>query len=97
MDPGSAFYDHFRGGEAPSEVAVVSRFRIHDQVAVAVDFFAKYINFWTKVLIFDIFESSYATSWPLQETRKNAQIDAQSELPAVSGCEKLNRKILHVM
>ena len=38
LDPESAFYDHFRGGEAPSKVVVVSRFRIQDQVAVAVDF-----------------------------------------------------------
>ena len=37
LDPESAFYDHFRGGEAPSEVVVVSRFRIQDQMAVAVD------------------------------------------------------------
>ena len=36
MDPGSAFYDHFRGGEAPSDVIVVCRSRIHDQMAVSV-------------------------------------------------------------
>ena len=53
LDSESAFYDHFRGGEAPSEVVVSSRFRIQDQVAVAVDFFAKCKNFWTEVLIFD--------------------------------------------
>ena len=34
-DPGSAFYDHFRGGEAPSEVVVGCRARIMDQVAMA--------------------------------------------------------------
>ena len=34
LDPESAFYDHFRGGEAPSEVVIVCRFRIQDQVAV---------------------------------------------------------------
>ena len=38
LDPESAFYDHFRGGEAPSEVVVVCRFRIQDRVAVATDF-----------------------------------------------------------
>ena len=38
LDPESAFYDHFRGSEAPSEVVVVCRSRIQDQVAVAVDF-----------------------------------------------------------
>ena len=62
MDPESAYYDHFRGGEAPSEVAVVSRFRIHDQVAVAVDFMQNIRTFgqkflyltFLKVLIFDI-------------------------------------------
>ena len=37
LDPGSAFYDHFRGGEVPSEVIVACRSRIQDQVAVAVD------------------------------------------------------------
>ena len=36
LDPGSAFYDHVRGGEAPSNVIVVCRSRIQDQVAVAV-------------------------------------------------------------
>ena len=36
LDPGSAFYDHFRGGEAPSEVIVVCRSRMKDQVAMAV-------------------------------------------------------------
>ena len=36
MDPGSAYPDHARGGEAPSSVIVVCRSRIHDQVAVAV-------------------------------------------------------------
>ena len=35
MDPGSAFYDHFRGGEAPSEVVLVCGSRIKDQVAMA--------------------------------------------------------------
>ena len=35
-DPGSAFYDHFRGGEAPSEVIVICRSRMKDQVAMAV-------------------------------------------------------------
>ena len=50
MDPESAFYDHFRGGEAPSEVAVVSRFRIHDQVAVAVDFMQNIRTFGQKFL-----------------------------------------------
>ena len=37
LDPGSAFYDHVRGGEAPSNVIVVCRSRIQDQVAMAVD------------------------------------------------------------
>ena len=36
MDAGSAFYDHYQGGEAPSDVIVVCRSRIQDQVAVAV-------------------------------------------------------------
>ena len=50
MDPESAYYDHLRGGEAPSEVAVVSRFRIHDQVAVAVDFMQNIRTFVQKLL-----------------------------------------------
>ena len=50
MDPESAYYDHLRGGEAPSEVAVVSRFRIHDQVAVAVDFMQNIRTFGQKFL-----------------------------------------------
>ena len=37
MDPGSAYYGEFGGGFAPSEVIIISRFRIHDQVAVAMD------------------------------------------------------------
>ena len=36
LDPGSAYPDHARGGEAPSSVIVVCRSRIQDQVAVAV-------------------------------------------------------------
>ena len=51
--PGSAFYDHLQGGEAPSDVIVVYRSRIHDQmavsVAVAVDCH-QVNNFCTKVL-----------------------------------------------
>ena len=35
LDPGSAYPDHARGGEAPSSVIVVCRSRIQDQVAVA--------------------------------------------------------------
>ena len=37
LDPGSAYPDHARGGEAPSHVIVVCRSRIQDQVALAVD------------------------------------------------------------
>ena len=36
LDPGSAYPDHARGGEAPSSVIVVCRSRIQAQVAVAV-------------------------------------------------------------
>ena len=49
LDPESACYDHFRGGEAPSEVVVVSRFRIQDQVAVAVDFMQNTRTFGQKL------------------------------------------------
>ena len=52
LDPESAFYDHFRGGEAPSEVVVVCRFRIQDQAAVAVDFMQNIRICLTKYLIF---------------------------------------------
>ena len=38
LDPESAYYDDFEGGFAPLEVIVKCRFRIQDQVAVAVDF-----------------------------------------------------------
>ena len=38
LDPGSAYYDDVGGGFAPSEVIVKSRFRMHDQVDVALDF-----------------------------------------------------------
>ena len=48
--PESAFHDHFQGGEAPSEVVVVSRFRIQDQVAVAVDFIYNVGTFEQKFL-----------------------------------------------
>ena len=54
MDPRSAFYDHFRGGEAPSDVIVVCRSRIHDHmavsVAVAVDCALRLRTFAHKVL-----------------------------------------------
>ena len=60
MDPGSAFYDHLRRGEAPSDVIVVCRSRIHDQMAVSVAVtvncalrlrtFPQVKNFCTKVL-----------------------------------------------
>ena len=50
LDPESAFYDHFQGGEAPSEVVVASRFRIQDQVAVAVDFIQNVRTFGQKFL-----------------------------------------------
>ena len=48
LDSESEFYSHFRGGEAPSEVVVVSRFRIQDQVAVAVDFMQNVRTFGQK-------------------------------------------------
>ena len=35
-DPGSACYNDFGGGFAPSEVVIKSRSRIQDQMAVAV-------------------------------------------------------------
>ena len=38
LDPGSAYYDDAGGAFVPSEVIVKCRFRIQDQVAVAVDF-----------------------------------------------------------
>ena len=37
MDPGSAHYDYVGWGFAPLEVIVKCRFRMQDQVAVAVD------------------------------------------------------------
>ena len=36
MDPGSAYYDDVGGGFAPSEVIIICRSRIQDQVVVAV-------------------------------------------------------------
>ena len=36
LDPGSAYYDDVGGGFAPSEVIIICRSRIQDQVAVAV-------------------------------------------------------------
>ena len=39
LDPESAYYDDFERGFAPSEMIVKCRFRIQDQVAVAVDFY----------------------------------------------------------
>ena len=36
LDPGSAYYDDFGGGFAPSEVIIKCRYRIKDQEAVAV-------------------------------------------------------------
>ena len=50
MDPESAYYGDFGGGFAPSEVIVKSRFRIHDQVAVAVDFMQNVRTFGQKFL-----------------------------------------------
>ena len=50
MDPESAYYGDFGGGVAPSEVIVISRFRIHDQVAVAVDFMQNIRTFGQKFL-----------------------------------------------
>ena len=50
MDPESAYYDPLRGDEVPSEVVVASRFRIQDQVAVAVDFMQNIRTFGQKFL-----------------------------------------------
>ena len=50
MDPESAYYGDFGGGFAPSEVIIISRFRIHDQVAVAVDFMQNIRTFGPKFL-----------------------------------------------
>ena len=50
MDPESACYDDFGGGFAPSEVIVKCRFRIQDQVAVAVDFMQNIRTFGQKFL-----------------------------------------------
>ena len=50
LDPESALYDHFRGGEAPSQVVVASRLRIQDQVTVAVDFMQNVRTFGQKFL-----------------------------------------------
>ena len=55
LDPESEFYDHFRGGDASSEVVVASRVRIQDQVAVAVNFvqnirtFGQKLEYLTKI------------------------------------------------
>ena len=46
LDPESAFYDHF----GVSEVVVVSRFRIQEQVAVALDFMQNIRTFGQKFL-----------------------------------------------
>ena len=63
LDPGSAYYDDVGGGFAPSEVIIIRRSGIQDQVAVAVgiavavavavDFVVQVKNFLTKVLNFD--------------------------------------------
>ena len=50
LDPESAFYNHFRRGEAPSKVVVVSRFRIQDELDVAVDFMQNIRTFGQKFL-----------------------------------------------
>ena len=50
LGPESACYDDFRGGFAPSEVIVKCRFRIQDQVAVAVDFMQNIRTFGQKFL-----------------------------------------------
>ena len=50
MDPKSAYYGDFGGGFASSEVIVKSRFRIHDQVAAAVDFMQNIRTFGQKFL-----------------------------------------------
>ena len=62
MDPESAYFSEFGGGFTPSEVIIISRFRIHDQVAVAVDFMQNIRTFGPKVLITDKNKSSCATS-----------------------------------
>ena len=55
MDPASAFHDCFQEGEAPSDVIIVCRSRIHDQmavsVAVAVDCALRLRTFAQKFLI----------------------------------------------
>ena len=50
LDPESAFDDHFRGADGPSEVVVASTFRIQVQVAVAVDFMQNIRTFGQKFL-----------------------------------------------
>ena len=50
LDPESAFDDDLRGGFASSEVIVKCRFRIQDQVAVAVDFTQNIRTFGQKFL-----------------------------------------------
>ena len=54
MDPASAYYDDVGVGEAPSEVIIKCRSRIHDQmavsVAVAVDCALRLRTFAQKVL-----------------------------------------------
>ena len=50
LDPESANDDDLRGGFAPMEVIVKCRFRIQDQVAVAVDFMKNIRTFGQKFL-----------------------------------------------
>ena len=50
LDPESACYDEFGGVFAPLEVIVKCRFRIQDQVAVAVDFMQNIRTFGQKFL-----------------------------------------------
>ena len=50
LDPESAYDDDLGGGFAPSEVIVKCRFRIQDQVAVAVDFMQNIRTFGQKFL-----------------------------------------------
>ena len=56
IDPGSAYYDDFRGGFAPSEVIIKCRSRIKDQEAMAVAVAVKKFNTndlsYTRTLIF---------------------------------------------
>ena len=84
MDPESAYYGDFGGGFAPSEVIVKSKFRIHDQVAVAVDFMQNIRTLWPKLSYFDknkvLVPHNTFYSWLLRTLNEMRNIDEEESL-----------------